>query len=226
VSHGPVDIRDTEMPRSATARLFLAIDPPVHVSEALAAWVRRALGPGRGKGSGASRPLRLLEPDLLHLTLCFLGARPVAEIEQLAAVLGDGAPAVGELSIGAPLWLPPRRPRVLAVEVHDPQGDLRRLHEAVSETLAGRFGWEPDGRHSGGEPSARSNARRGHSRTQRFRPHITLARMREDAAPRERELPPTPPLAFTPQEIVLYRSWLAPEGASYEALASATLIPV
>ncbi len=50
--------------------------------------------------------------------------------------------------------------------------------------------------------------------------------MREGAAPRERELPPTPALAFTPQDVVLYRSWLDPEGASYEALASATLVPV
>ncbi|MFI5010596.1 MAG: 2'-5' RNA ligase family protein, partial [Solirubrobacterales bacterium] len=138
-----------------------------------------------------------------------LGARPVAEIERIVAVLGDCAREVGELSVGAPLWLPPRRPRALAVEVHDPEGDLARLHGALSETLAGSFGWEPEGR-----------------RPKRFRPHITLARMREDAAPRERELPPTPALEFAPREVVLYRSWLAPEGASYEALASATLVPL
>ncbi len=197
------------MPRSATARLFLAIDPPVHVREALAAWARGAVGPGRGRKSGASRPLRLLAPDLLHLTLCFLGERPLAEIEQVAAVLGECAREVGALSVGAPLWLPPRRPRVLAVEVHDPTEDLALLQGAVSRALSTGIGWEPEGR-----------------RPQRFRPHITLARMREDAAPRERSLPPTPALAFTPQEIVLYRSWLDPEGASYEALASATLIPV
>jgi RNA 2',3'-cyclic 3'-phosphodiesterase len=197
------------MPRSATARLFLAIDPPVHVREALAAWARGAVGPGRGRRSGAARPLRLLDPELLHLTLCFLGERPVAEIEQIAALLGVGARTVGELSVGAPLWLPPRRPRVLAVEVRDPARDLARLHGSLSGALAEGVGWEPEGR-----------------RPQHFRPHVTLARMREDAAPRERELPPTPALAFTPEEVVLYRSWLAPDGASYEALASATLVPV
>jgi RNA 2',3'-cyclic 3'-phosphodiesterase len=197
------------MPRSATARLFLAIDPPAHVREALAAWARVAVGSGRGRRSGAARPLRLLDAELLHLTLCFLGERPTAEIEGIAALLGKGARAVGELSIGAPLWLPPRRPRVLAVEVHDPDGDLAGLHESLSRALAAGIGWEPAGR-----------------RPQRFRPHITLARMREDAAPRERELPPTPALSFTPSEVVLYRSWLAPEGASYESLASATLVPV
>jgi 2'-5' RNA ligase len=197
------------MPRSATARLFLAIDPPAHVREALVAWARGALGPGRGRRSGAARPLRLLEAELLHLTLCFLGEWPLDEVAQIAAVLGDCAREVGELSIGAPLWLPPRRPRVLAVEVHDPQGDLARLQESLSASLTRDIGWEPAGR-----------------RPQRFRPHITLARMREDAAPRERELAPTPALAFLPREVVLYRSWLAPEGASYEALASATLVPL
>lgn len=196
------------MSRSATARLFLAIDPPLHLREALVAWARAALGPGRGRRSGAARPLRLLDAELLHLTLCFLGERPLAEVEQIAALLRDSAREVGELSIGAPLWLPPRRPRVLAVEVHDPYEDLALLHRSLSAALAQGIGWEPAGR-----------------RPQRFRPHITLARMREDAAPRERELPPTPSLAFLPQEVVLYRSWLAPEGASYEALASATLVP-
>ncbi len=209
MSQGPPGPRETEMARSGTARLFLAIDPPPHVREALVAWVRGALGPGRGRRSGAARPLRLLEAELLHLTLCFLGERPLAEVEQIAAVLGDCAREVGELSVGAPLWLPPRRPRVLAVEVHDPDGDLGRLHESLTRALAAGIGWEPEGR-----------------RPQRFRPHITLARMREDAAPRQRELPPTPSLSFLPLKVVLYRSWLAPEGASYEALASATLVPV
>jgi 2'-5' RNA ligase len=189
--------------RTATARLFVAVDPPAEVCEELTAWARVAVGPGRGAGPGpgARRPLRLLAPELLHVTLCFLGARPAADIERLGAALGDCGESVGELSIGAPLWLPPRRPRALAVEVHDPEGDLARLHAAVGRALS-----------------------LDHA-SERFRPHITLARMREGAAPRARELPPTPPLAFTPGEVVLYRSWLAPEGASYEPLASVTLVP-
>jgi hypothetical protein len=42
---------------------------------------------------------------------------------------------------------------------------------------------------------------------------------------REQPLPATPQLGFTPREIVLYRSWLAPEGATYEALARGELAP-
>jgi 2'-5' RNA ligase len=204
--------------RAATARLFVAIDPPAAVREALCAWARGALGPGPGRVPAAHRPLRLLEPDLLHLTICFLGSRPVEEIETIAASLGECAAAVGELSVGAPLWLPPRRPRALAVELHDPEAELTRLHAAVSDALAAAGG----GRAPGKAGEVRGL---GRGRHRRFRPHITLARMREGAAPRARELPPTPSLAFRPGEIVLYRSWLAPEGASYEPLASATLVP-
>jgi 2'-5' RNA ligase len=203
------------MTRSATARLFVAIDPPTEVREQLAVWARGALGPRRGERAGASRPLRLLDPELLHLTLCFLGARPIAEIELVAGALAECAVGVGELSIGAPLWLPPHRPRVLAVEVHDPQEDLTRLHDSLTTAIAAATGWTPED----------GAGTRGAGRRRRLRPHITLARMREGVAPQARELPPTPALAFTPGELVLYRSWLAPEGASYEALARATLIP-
>jgi hypothetical protein len=43
---------------------------------------------------------------------------------------------------------------------------------------------------------------------------------------RERVLAPTPALSFTPASVVLYRSWLSPAGAAYEALATRTLIPL
>ena len=118
------------------------------------------------------------------------------------------ATAVGELSIGAPLWLPPRRPHALAVEVsNDPDGGLAALHGALAQTLARVCGYREERR--------------------RFRAHVTLARMRE--GPRGsgggRALPATPALSFTPPAIVLYRSWLSPAGASYEALARSTLVP-
>jgi hypothetical protein len=41
-----------------------------------------------------------------------------------------------------------------------------------------------------------------------------------------RVLPATPALSFTPASVVLYRSWLSPAGASYEALATRTLVPL
>jgi 2'-5' RNA ligase len=68
------------------------------------------------------------------------------------------------------------------------------------------------------------------TKPRRFHPHITVARMRADGRSRrshgpssergERLLPPTPSLSFTPAELVLYRSWLTPDGASYESLGA------
>jgi RNA 2',3'-cyclic 3'-phosphodiesterase len=200
-----------------TARLFVAIDPPQDVCEQLAAWARVAVR-GLGLRRGASSPVRVLDPELLHLTVCFLGSRPVEEIGAIGSALAECATLVGELQIGAPVWLPPRRPRALAVEVRDGDGgvgggeapveSLGALHDGLVDTLA------------------RVCDYRGERR--RFRAHITLARTRDDRGRRhltERALPPTPPLVFTPESLVLYRSWLSPAGASYEALAKRTLVP-
>jgi 2'-5' RNA ligase len=204
------------MTPSPTARLFVAVDPPEDVRDALAAWARSA---ARG-GNGGARPnasLRVLDPGLLHVTLCFLGNRPVEEMDALAAQLSACEGTAGELSLGAPLWLPPRRPRALAVELHDSDGELARLQAEIVAALGEVSGWQPgEGAQGGGGlgGTGTSGARR------RFRPHVTVARMGRGAIRFERVLPPTPSLSFTPSELVLYRSWLSPEGASYEAVAS------
>src|ERR1700730_13334542 len=168
------------MSRGATAGLFVAVDQPAEVSEQLAAWARgAAAGLGLRAGRGGRRPLRLLVPDTLHLTLCFLGSRPGAEIETLASALDACALQPGELRVGAPVWLPPRRPRALAVEIHENDGaELATLHAEVSRALTTACDWQPERR--------------------RFRAHVTLARVAAGAAVRSRqvepELPPTPPL--------------------------------
>jgi 2'-5' RNA ligase len=194
------------MTRHATARLFVAVDPPDDVREGLAAWARSALRSASGR-PGGGHPLRVLDPEVLHVTLCFLGSQPVEEIRTIGARLGAVAGEVGELTVGAPLWLPPRRPRALAVELREESGRLDELHRrlipAMSEVC---------------DHVARTGRRR-----HRFRPHVTVARMPGGAAPRERTLAPTPPLSFRPRQLVLYRSWLLPGGASYEAMATAPL---
>jgi 2'-5' RNA ligase len=156
---------------------------------------------------GAGGGVRVLDADRLHLTLCFLGARPVSELDALAAVLPACAGHACELSLGAPLWLPPRRPRALAVEVRDEEGELGRLQSQVAGALAAAGEWEPERR--------------------RFRPHITVARMRADRARRDaaRRPPATPSMRFAPEWLTLYRSWLSRDGASYEVMARCALLP-
>jgi RNA 2',3'-cyclic 3'-phosphodiesterase len=196
----------------------VAVDPPVSVRERLGEWGRAVAARARGDARGA---LRLLDEQSLHVTLCFLGGRPVGEIDALVDALGACAEHTCELSIAAPLWLPSRRPQTLAVEVHDRDGELVRLHERLTDALASVSSWQPERR--------------------RFRPHVTVARVRRGARRRgtsdawghpagggraqEQPLPPTPRVSFAPEAIVLYRSWLAPEGASYEELASCELTP-
>jgi 2'-5' RNA ligase len=197
--------------RNATVRLFVAIDPPAEVSDELAAWAKVAV---KGMGArGGGSPVRLLHPELLHLTLCFLGSRPVGEVAAIEDALATCAEPVGELEIGAPVWLPPRRPRALAVEVRDDaEGSLATLHGGLLDTLAQACGFAEE-------------------RQRRLLAHITVARMRDShnagrRAAGEPLLPPTPQLSFVPTSIVLYRSWLSPAGAVYEALASRTLAPL
>jgi 2'-5' RNA ligase len=199
------------MTRAATARLFIAVDPPADVREELLAWARAAVARmTMQRGRGGVGDMRLLESEALHVTLCFLGGRPVGEIETIGSLLERCARRVGELSLGAPLWLPPRRPRTLAVEVHDGDGALARLHETLRGALVEATSWQAERR--------------------RFRAHITVARMRGRSAARrsshagEPALLATPPLSFTPASIVLYRSWLSKAGASYEALAASDLL--
>jgi RNA 2',3'-cyclic 3'-phosphodiesterase len=199
------------MPRGAVARLFVAVDPPSEVREELLAWARAAVTRVTAeRRRGAFAEMRLLDLGALHVTLCFLGGRAVGEIEQIGAALHGCAQRVGELSLGAPLWLPPRRPRTLAVEVHDRDGDLARVQGAVRRAIAEAIDWQSERR--------------------RFRAHISVARVRGRNAERrsymarEPALPATPSLSFVPDAVVLYRSWLSPQGASYEALASCDLL--
>jgi 2'-5' RNA ligase len=191
----------------ARARLFVAVDLPVPVRERLTAWAREAAA-GLGVGS-APFPLRLLDRDVLHLTLCFLGSRPVAEIPAIGSALSACALQMAELSIGPPVWLPPACPRSLGVAVHDDEGMLAGLHAAVRTAVCETIAWKPERR--------------------RFRAHVTLARTRGrppagwNLPGASARLPATPQLRFAAESLTLLRSWLAAEGASYEALASCDL---
>jgi 2'-5' RNA ligase len=179
---------------SGELRLFLAVEPPQAARDELAMWARGAIG--------RNAAVRRLPAGSLHLTLCFLGEQPHAAVEEITALLGllvEPFATVGELAIGAPAWLPPRRPRVLAVEVADSDGALRALQGALVAELAASLGWQPP--------------------RERFRPHVTVARMRPGSE-RAHELAPTPQLTFAPVALTLFRSSLQASGAVYEPLAS------
>jgi RNA 2',3'-cyclic 3'-phosphodiesterase len=183
-----------------SARLFAALELPAPVRDALGAFGRTA--------AGDDFALRAVRDDALHVTLAFLGHRPLDDMEPAAeavrtAAAPDAGPAPIQLSLGEPLWLAPRRPHVLTVEVADGTGALFALQERVVAALADAIGYEPERR--------------------RFRPHVTVARVRHGARPRLGGLPEAPEAAFAGEAVTLYRSYLGGGPARYEAVERVAL---
>jgi RNA 2',3'-cyclic 3'-phosphodiesterase len=177
-------------------RLFVALELPDPVRSALVAWRDHALRHDRG--------VRPLEVDSLHVTLCFLGWRDAGEIDAIAAACGAVAvePAV-TLVVGTPRWLPPRRPRVLAVELLDRGGGLTRAQALLAQVLEAGGWYQPEKRP--------------------YLPHVTVARAAKDGRPPRDALPPPTPTEFHGSRVTLYRSRLLRSGARYDALATIEL---
>ena len=188
-------------------RLFIAVAAGAGVAD-YAAGVRRALE--RHDADLARRGLKWVEPANLHLTLRFIGevAAPLAD-EVVAAVDRAVPQAPFPLEFGAPCWLPgPRRPRVLMLPlVHDVPA-LAALKRTIDERLpAGVPAEEP----------------------RPFRPHLTLARVRDGWQDRAASAGPAiaalvPPSGAGRVECaVLFESRLGREGPAYSARARAGL---
>lgn len=179
------------------ARLFVALELPAEVRSSLAEWCAGVLDHREG--------LRPVGAEALHVTLCFLGWRTVGEIDAIAASCEPArACAVAALRVGDALWLPARRPRVLAVSIADDDGALGRLQSVLSESLRAGGWYVPE--------------------TRPFFGHVTVARVgkgtRPPRPPRSPhgDLPPVPRLTFHTSTVTLFRSRLGGAGATYEAL--------
>jgi 2'-5' RNA ligase len=171
-------------------RLFVAAELPRPVAEALVAW------------APAHEALRPVPLESLHVTLAFLGERSAVEASAVGRLLAGLARPVGGLSLGAALWLPPRRPGVLAVAVSDPSGALTGLQADLAAALRGAIGLEPERR--------------------RFLAHVTVARVRRRRDPSALPAPPGVP-AFAATAVTLFESRSSSQGARYLALDRARL---
>ena len=121
------------------ARLFVALELPGEVRDRLALWRDEVVA-----GVPGLRPVAV---ESLHVTLCFLGSVDVASVDAVAAACGvvGGMPAAS-LSVRRGIWLPPRRPGVLAVELFDDGGRLGAVQAALSEALAAGGWYKPEKR--------------------------------------------------------------------------------
>ena len=182
--------------RAPVARLFVALELPTAPRDALARWRSEVVDQVPG--------LRAVRPEDLHATLCFLGSRFEHEIDQIAAACGvvAGEP-VAESAFGRILWLPARRPRVLAVSLSDPDGAIARIQSVLSSALVAGGWYAPESRP--------------------FLAHVTVARVRRDARVPPVELPAPPASAVRCSRVTLYRSRLSSAGARYQSLCAVEL---
>jgi 2'-5' RNA ligase len=164
-------------------RLFVALELPDGVRDALARWA--------GQLAAGDPSLRAVKGASMHITLCFLGSRPVREIDAIGATCaGAVRPPAFELATGALVGFPPKRPRVLAVAIEDRSRGLFQLHARLSTALAELGVYTPERRP--------------------FSPHATLARVagrggpgRSPRRPGERLLASTP---FAATSVTLFSS--------------------
>jgi 2'-5' RNA ligase len=171
-------------------RLFCALRLPRETTEALVAWQRRAFD--------GVRDVRALPADHLHVTLVFLGHRPVDEVDAIVGALREAAVAAETPRLSVRRYRETRSVGMLALEDEDRRagrlaGDLHGRLEALGV-------YEPERRE--------------------WLPHVTVLRFK--ARPRLRPLlPDLEP--FSPSDAAVYLSRLRPGGAQYEVLESVAL---
>jgi RNA 2',3'-cyclic 3'-phosphodiesterase len=174
-------------------RLFAAVPIPEPARGEIARLLARLREP--------NWPLRLVHDHGLHLTVKFFGEVPPGRLEVIEEAVRSAVPGTGALSlrlaeVGAfPSF---RRPRIVWVGLEAPPA-LELLQDRL-ERRAEAIGFAPE----------------GHP----FRPHVTLARVREGE-----RLPPGAleslagsyqPVPFLASELVLYESVLGRGGPRYE----------
>lgn len=187
-------------------RLFMGLRLPDAMREALNAAQRAILRRDRG---GYWRPV---PPENLHLSLVFIGDTTAEAVPSFSDAMRTAAQRCEPFEWAVEGWGVfgrPERPRVWWAGVRSSVA-LVKLQESLALACAD-CGLASDDRP--------------------FRPHITLARARRGSRRvstgfEEAIAPGASPVAFGhlgAQEVILWRSHLGPNGARYEALATASI---
>ena len=136
----------------------------------------------------------------LHVTLVFLGSREPDLVSAVWEAVTSAAAGLAPPAFTArdASWIPPRRPRLLAVDLEDREGRGAAIQGAVSGALV------KAGLHEAEERP--------------FWPHVTVARVRGRARVRGERPPAIAVGPFDAPVLTLYRSDLHPAGAQYVAL--------
>ena len=173
-------------------RLFVAVDVPDDVRDALAAQV----APLRSEVPGA----KWTAPENWHVTLKFLGSVPPPKLDGVLTALSEAAlehTAFRARLGGLGAFPSSRKARVLWAGVEDRHGELAGVARSVDRALAAEFPAEE----------------------RPFAAHLTLARLKEQARLPDGLLDPqVTSRPFRVGSIRLYRSFLQRPAARYEVL--------
>jgi RNA 2',3'-cyclic 3'-phosphodiesterase len=175
----------------------VALEPPDAARAGLAAW-RDDVIAGRDD-------LRPVPETALHVTLVFLGWQAEGDVERIAEVAAEACAGRGPIPLApaAVRSVPPRRPRLFALDLEDETGECGTLQAALVEAL--------------------SQARLHRPERRPFWPHITLARVKARRRAQPLEAGPEGLSPFNAGRVILYRSILRPQGALYEPLRTVRL---
>lgn len=181
-------------------RLFIALPLPAEIATAAAALTPALPG------------LRPVRAELLHVTLAFIGRVPDERLGDVIAATREAA-AVREpfhVSLAAAGRFPEGgKPHVVWIGMTDGAAESADLAASVRRELAARelpFDDKP------------------------FRPHVTLARVKDDVdRPEARDIASAAakltfaPLRWTAREVIPFESVLSPKGPKYTARATVRL---
>ena len=185
-----------------TVRSFIAVELPTEAKEALSL-VTMHLRQAKIKA------IRTIDPEVLHLTLKFLGDVTPYQLARVAT----GARTVSQsfepfsIKLGGVGIFPNRRsPRVFWVGIRGASDSLRDLQNCIEQSMSGL-----------GVPTEK----------RAFTPHFTIARLKGDSPPKELRrataaLYDAPPISGAPiavDSVSLIHSVLTPGRARYSRLA-------
>lgn len=188
--------------KSKPVRMFVALDLPETVRAAIAAWSEAELN---------DPALRRVPAESLHVTLAFLGDRPLRDVEPISELIEGAAERPAPMGLGGAVGRPARgRARFIALPVLGEA--VERLGDSLGRLLAFEGLCKPEERP--------------------YWPHVTVARVRAEGRGSRRPTRVTVPSGPGPTEhvgafdgvrISLYRSELQPSGARYAPLAQVKL---
>ena len=187
-------------------RLFVAVE----IDEALARGLARIGGDLRARVDSRAPGAKLtwVAEDRLHLTVRFIGEVDESRASTVAASLAPPLSVASfDLTMESIGTFPPTgRPRVIWAGIREGRESMAAIEREVSTRLAS-CGIPPEGRD--------------------YSPHLTLARVRDPAHLRARDVlegvPPGPLGTTRVDAITLFQSRLSPKGPTYVALQRTAL---